>query len=62
MEDEMDVQSYSRVGNDHRGTHVGKNIYTRDVCIQNISIPNEASHRLMQALNGHFKHQRLYSF
>ena len=52
MEDEMDVKSYSRVGNDHRGTHVGKNIYTRDVCIKQITIPNEANHRLIQVLNG----------
>ena len=48
----MDVKSYSRVGNDHRGTHVGKNIYTRDVCIKQITIPNEANHRLIQVLNG----------
>ena len=48
----MDVQNSIKVVKDHRGPHEGKNIHTRDVSIQNITIPNEANHRLIQVLNG----------
>ena len=52
MEGEMDVPSSIEFDNDHRAIHVGYNIHTRDVCIQNISLPNEANHSLIQVLNG----------
>ena len=48
----MDLVSSIKVGNDHRATHVGNNIHTRDISIQNITISNEADHSLIQALNG----------
>ena len=50
--DKMDLVSSIKVGNDHRATHVGNNIHTRDISIQNITISNEADHSLIQALNG----------